>query len=420
MLSLVMRMEAVREARPSQVESSEAERGFSTLPKPVTSFVPLKKRGPRAWDRQSDNPFHDLELQVNKLLVHKVTDSTNNIYAKWVYELIKDVRHHGVPFDSHDERDRAIAAYMSYLCYAGRLSHIHGGHLLSGFVHIFPEHRNELPLFSRALSAWQTFKMTQEGGSFCREVMGLLVADLLERGKVVAACVAFFTFDTFCREQDWAALRVENLAFDGVDLAVVFGDRRKGEEVKTGSNQGLNVGSPTTTALVRGLADGCEPGDVVFPMSVSEYRRQWMISMMRLGLSHLGTPHNMRHTAAGEFVAHGGTLESCRRRGRWSSLSSVQRYTKTYKIVEARASLTPEQLERGLEFWSSPHSAFLRLLESPACSHLVVAAGLKKFLARVDPGTHRGDCVHLSLGNGPQVSGAAMHDFKPVRRRPKR
>eukprot|EP00959_Pyramimonas_sp_CCMP1952_P104129 2176508-Pyramimonas_sp.AAC.1 len=65
--------------------------------------------------------------------------------------------------------------------------------------------------------------------------------------------------------------------------------------------------------------------------------------MTRLGLSHLGTPHNMRHTAAGEFAAHGGTLESCRRRGRWASLSSVQRCTKTHKIVEARASLSPQQ-----------------------------------------------------------------------------
>ena len=77
---------------------------------------------------------------------------------------------------------------------------------MSGFVHIFPEHRNELPLSSRALSAWQTFKMTQEGGSFCRVVVGLLVSDMLERGKVIAACVALFTYDTFCREQDWATL----------------------------------------------------------------------------------------------------------------------------------------------------------------------------------------------------------------------
>eukprot|EP00959_Pyramimonas_sp_CCMP1952_P332434 6961355-Pyramimonas_sp.AAC.1 len=62
--------------------------------------------------------------------------------------------------------------------------------------------------------------MSQEGGSLCREVVGLLVSDLLERGKVAAACVAFFALDTFCREQDWASLRVENLAFDGEDLAV--------------------------------------------------------------------------------------------------------------------------------------------------------------------------------------------------------
>ena len=58
---------------------------------------------------------------------------------------------------------------------------------------------------------------------------------------------------------------MENLAFDRQDLAVVFGDRRKGEEVKTGSNQGLNEGSPTTSALLRGLIEGREPGDVVFP-----------------------------------------------------------------------------------------------------------------------------------------------------------
>ena len=109
---------------------------------------------------------------MNKLLVHKVTDSTNKIYAKWVYELLKDVRQHGAPFDSHDERDRAIAAHKSYLCYSRRLSRTHGGHLLLGVVRIFPERRNEIPLSSRALSAWQTFKMAQEGVFFAARWRG--------------------------------------------------------------------------------------------------------------------------------------------------------------------------------------------------------------------------------------------------------
>ena len=77
--------------------------------------MPLRNRGARAWDRSGGHPFEDLGRSVNKLLVHQVTDSTNDIYAKWVHELLKDTRRHGVPFESHDERDRALAAYMSYL-----------------------------------------------------------------------------------------------------------------------------------------------------------------------------------------------------------------------------------------------------------------------------------------------------------------
>eukprot|EP00959_Pyramimonas_sp_CCMP1952_P127782 2672588-Pyramimonas_sp.AAC.1 len=103
--------------------------------------------------------------------------------------------------------------------------------------------------------------------------------------------------------------------------------------------------------------------------------------MMRLGLSRLGAPRNMGRAAAGEFAAHGGALESCRRRGRWASLSPVQRYTTTRKIV---------------------------------------SAGILKYPAHVDPGGLRGDCVHLSLGKGPQETSAAVQDFKPVRRRPRR
>ena len=68
----------------------------------------------------------------------------------------------------------------------------------------------------------------------------------------------------------------------------------------------------------------------------------------------MGTPHRLRHSGPSHDVLHGRrTLEEIRRRGRWVSQKSVQRYTKTHVLVERESIMSDEQLKRGKNLWKN-------------------------------------------------------------------
>ena len=63
-------------------------------------------------------------------------------------------------------------------------------------------------------------------------------------------------------------------------------------------------------------------------------------------------------------------LEEIRRRGRWASVKSVQRYSKTHRLVAARARVPDGIMEQGRAFLEQPELAalVLRVLEGGALS----------------------------------------------------
>eukprot|EP00974_Lingulodinium_polyedra_P130318 11213401-Lingulodinium_polyedra.AAC.1 len=83
-----------------------------------------------------------------------------------------------------------------------------------------------------------------------------------------------------------------------------------------------------------------------------------------MGLTDVGPPHSLRHSRPALEVASGTkTLEEVRRRGRWVSLKSVQRYTKAFHLVKARALVPPGLRERGMQLLGDPAKEFAALLE---------------------------------------------------------
>ena len=68
----------------------------------------------------------------------------------------------------------------------------------------------------------------------------------------------------------------------------------------------------------------------------------------KLGLAWIGPPHDLRHSGAARDIEQAvRSLEQVRRRGRWVTLESVQRYTKTWLLVKARAKISELQMKAG-------------------------------------------------------------------------
>ena len=95
------------------------------------------------------------------------------------------------------------------------------------------------------------------------------------------------------------------------------------------------------------LAERTPEGARIFPLTQEGFRRRWTAALNNLGLPYR-PPHAMRHTAAAEAIFQKRlSLEQVRRRGRWTALSSVQRYTKTHDIVNYKGSMDPQMLAEG-------------------------------------------------------------------------
>ena len=74
--------------------------------------------------------------------------------------------------------------------------------------------------------------------------------------------------------------------------------------------------------------------DKVFPFNSEQFRSRWRQSQARLGLQWVGPPHTLRHSGPSCDATSGRRdLEQIRRRGRWSQMKSVQRYSKQHALT---------------------------------------------------------------------------------------
>ena len=325
---------------------------------------PLQKKGAKAWmHAKTHTPVWN-----NRLVIHAVDDETNRNYQKAVMAFLKYARLHDLPFNSYEARDKSMAKYLEHQCYVDLTSVNTGSLAFFGFLHIFEDHRDKMPTAARALKAWQRLAQGNEGGPISRETVGILALAMIISGKLIPAMVVLLSFDCFLREQDWQGLVARDCARDpNGNIALLFGVRERGEKVKTGSNQGVVIKDRTTAKLMHALLDSLQSDDMVFPMTATAFRRQWWQILKAMGLEFCGPPHNLRHAGAATFVEEKGDLEECRRRGRWSVMSSVQRYTKVHWLGRHRAQVPPRLLAAGRSFWTNPkHHLFLALKLSKA------------------------------------------------------
>jgi hypothetical protein len=175
--------------------------------------------------------------------------------------------------------------------------------------------------------------------------------------------------DVYGREQDLEGLCVTPLDVTfahfpggGVQAAVFFGLRERGESVKTGSDQGVIVDSQWVSELLREFFASRPTGGPLFSISRARVWQQVLEACRQLGIPPPGDGlHLLRHTgAAADVYAKRRILEQVRIRGRWVSPSSVQRYTAVARLVADFGRLPAHVAQYGAAFLRHP-TAFAHL-----------------------------------------------------------
>ena len=329
------------------------------------SRVPLEKKGARAWEMVHEKPasgrVHD---GVNRLHIHAVDDGTNLAYVKEVRKFLNSIKAEQVPFFTLEQRDRAMADYMSDLCYIYQTGISRGTLLLCGFLAIFPEHKTHMPETARALAGWQRLAQGGEGGPLAPLTIGAIAMFMTKKGWLLEALALLLSEDCYLREQDWHQLTRRDLFADSGCVSIVMGVRERGQKVKTGSNQGVTLDRAYVADVLMAVAAKLDYNDPVFPFDPVHYRKKWWAALQALSLAWCGPPHNVRHSGPASDIATGRRdLELVRRRGRWASQNSVQRYTKDFRIIEHLSKLPENVKADGEQFLSNPRVVWQHMIE---------------------------------------------------------
>ena len=264
--------------------------------------------------------------------------------------------------------------------------------LLAGFTYIFPEFKENLPLADRSLVSWQRLSQANEGGPIPLSAIFLIALRLLELGLASAAFAVLLSEDGYLREDDWEDLLIRDVSILRVhkdsppQVGLPLGPSERGGTAKTGPDQGVIVDTPLLRWWIYYLAQLKDPEERPVTLTSHEFRKIWWRTLDDLGLTYFGPPHSLRHSRPSADASAGLDLESIRRRGRWASLKSVQRYTKGHLLIKQTARMGQALHRRAEAYLQDPGKA--------------LAGALSRLLARtgsVSPSSAAGCPFVLSL-----------------------
>ena len=337
--------------------------GVATRHRPPEGATRFQKRGPRAWDNFLAAPALPLEDGgTTRLLVHAVADATSKQWIPKVRDFIAAQRRAGVDVTPPHNLDKALATYLDWMCYGEQRSPSIGSMVFFGLICLLPEIKGKMPLAARSLKSWARLAVNSEGGPIPEEIVFLIGVTLVEQGFLHEGCWILVQYDSYSREQDMEQLWGNDISWDGRSLAMVFGEAKRGESVKTGFNQGVVTRRAVIVDILLALKE--HAGDMkVFPMNQERVRQKWHRTMRSFGLDFAGPLHALRHSGPSEDLARGrSTLENVRRRGRWKAMESVQRYTKSFALTRFRAKIPQDTSDKAAAVEKNLRSALLSAL----------------------------------------------------------
>ena len=325
-----------------------------------------------------------------RLLVHAVNDETNASYLKEAAALLREVQDRRLPFETPEQRDITVASLLDRMCFTDLLPVGRGVKAYHGLLHVFPEWRGSMPIAARALTSWERWSTTREGGPASRATIYFIAAKCVEQGYVDEGLAFITAADAYLREQDWLQLRAEDLHFvwhdDKLEAALLLGRRHRGESVKTGQEQGVTIDDPLIALLLWARAKSLASHEKVFHTNETRAGRAWRHVLHEHGLDFVGPMHTLRHSGPSEDVMmKKRSLTDVQRRGRWSQAKSVQRYAKPHALV-VHESKVPEAVRKQGEQY---RRSFLPILQRIPAGHRWHAAVRLVFKKQGEPLTER-------------------------------
>ena len=317
------------------------------------------KRGAFAWANLRQTAT-DHAAAGERLLIHTIADEVGiNQYLPAVKKFLTYARDEKLACASWDDIDAALLRYLGKLCYYEGLHPHQGALAVNGYCYLYPEASRMLPRSWRATRGWSGFSIQFEGQPVALQLLACMEQVCWDSDKwdgLEAGDAMVLAADGYLREQDLFSLRVEDVIFTrnssgGLEgAALLLGRAHRGESCKTGREQGVVMDEPLSVEVLERLCSNKASSARVFRINATIYRQWWKWAARKvLGPGHkVGPPHSARHTGASrDLTEQYRSLEAVMKRGRWKSLTAVQRYAKPHAWFACMAGLPADVLARG-------------------------------------------------------------------------
>lgn len=315
-----------------------------------SSKIRQKLRGPLAWINAAGRNLVGATKQgKNPLLVNTVQGRTNlNRYLPLLSGFWAWMSFNGVSFSGAQQQDWAMADYLAVLAYMIDCDVATGKFVLAAFLHLYPEMHGSMPCAARCLTSWAKLRSVREREGICEEACWCMICDAIEEGEIWEALGYWMIWDAFFRGQDLFQMLYQDFLVASGSAGVTLGDPARGEQVKTGTDQGVVFEDPGLVKIVKHIAPFGAPGEKVFKVKSETFRRKFKRRLRRRKMPDTDGPHRLRHGSAANAIRRKTkTLEGIRRRGRWANIKNVQIYTREHLWLRNLSRMSPDDVDRG-------------------------------------------------------------------------
>ena len=327
----------LQEGQTGQLQKTARRRREAVKSKPATAAVSIS---PTDVTQQRSRRI--------KLLAKAVQASTGKAYLREMDRFLDYITEYQLPFVSDKEKDETLANYLGHVHHDIGGGPERGACVLSGWVMIQPEIQHRLPISWRAMLSWRRSHVAQEGGPIGEQTLAALIQIMRDLDYSDAADIALLAWDGYLREGEAINVRAQDVVFAKGKTVILLGPSSRGERTKTGSDQGIILDWPGTTEMLKRRVQQVTSNGKLFNIKADTYRKMWTKAYDELrklegceGVAHM-PPHSVRHSGPSRDCQEGyRSLESILKRGRWSSLKSVNRYAKPFAWITANHNLPP-------------------------------------------------------------------------------
>ena len=295
--------------------------------------------------------------QMTILEQKSVSTEILNQYEGYLKKLEVFSRENAVKWPLHvDEADAVLADYMDVL-FLDKKSPSEGEKVMAALEFFRHDLKGKCHRSRKALKGWRKTMPAQSRLPLPKVLMFGMAMRLLYKGLRNMALMVLVAFDLYLRPGEAMTLMGKNI-LPPVKVAghqfklttVVIRDFESGQPDKVGVyDNALRLDNPKMAWIGRHLLQLAKAQksreDPVFPFSMDDFRKQFVLAGKELGIDALH-PYQLRHGGASQDLSSGFRDHSgVKMRGRWKTDQSVRRYAKIGRVQQLLTKLSPSVLQ---------------------------------------------------------------------------